>query len=44
MGVQWVQMYCNIVRLDGLESVLQHGIVYCSWVAGRVCHNTLGVL
>ena len=44
MGVQWVQLYCNIVRLDGLESVLQYGIVYCSWVAGRVCHNTLGVL
>ena len=44
LGVQWVQLYCNIVRLDGLESVLQHGIMYCSWEAGRVCHNTPSVL
>ena len=44
LGVQWVQLYCNVVRPDGLESVLQHGIVYCSWVVGRVCHNTPSVL
>ena len=49
LGVKWVvgrvtiqKLYCDlaVVRLDGLESVLQHGIMYCSWVAGRVCHNT----
>ena len=40
------KLYCDlaVVRLDGPESVVQHCIVYCSWVVGRVCHNTPSVL
>ena len=53
LGVKWVvgrvtiqKLYHDlaVVRLDRLESVLQHGIVYCSWVVGRMCHNTPSVL